>query len=454
MDIPGDLAFALSILKLWSGLPNRLQFGLVKPSGPMARIYRKEAKQLLIAEFQDEGYSSESIRLSDPTPLANNSKNRFDHCYDLSSPREWLEFCEAKQEQRLSEIRQRTACAVTDYSNQAGGGAYTVLRCDFLIDSSEWRVWGEDYHWKRLQDSYTSLQSGRLLADEGSFSMALKSSKQTTEALLYEAEAAFLNASPHLTVGIKERGYVGVMLTVLWTPEITAAGAGIKVSAHACSTMKPSELTPNNPNSPIDVVIGCIPANKNWKQLTRQLPNRYDNHPQAKLSSWCRRRRPLEENFKKENIADVILTKVIDSSSTKESPPLQSLELLEGLTSNMFVVYPRKVLQTPPSSLVLGGYVRQLILDCAEECGYTVEIAPISLKDTAIWKGVFLTSSIKLIIPVHKMLFPSSICDDGSYQTDIVWREPTPKLTENPAPTACDLLYKKIIMEALKNKKL
>ena len=47
--------------------------------------------------------------------------------YDLSSPREWLEFMEVG----------------------GGEGAYTVLRCDYRLKKRKWRIWGKEFHVKK-----------------------------------------------------------------------------------------------------------------------------------------------------------------------------------------------------------------------------------------------------------------------------------------------------------------
>jgi len=257
----------------------------------------------------------------------------------------------------------------------------------------------------------------------------------------------------------KEQSIITVMLTLLWDLDYNRNGRDndeipLRVHGHAFSTMKASQPTSTeivtNPNASVQAVIGHLPpsalesiaaSHENFSSFD-SLPNRYQNFPRAKLSSWCRKRRPLEEVFKTNgDIGDVILTK----------PGGESVELLEGLTSNLFVVYPGKILQTAPSEHVLGGYIRQLVLDSAEKCGYTVELGSISIGDARLWEQVFLTSSIRLIIPVHRMLLPGDQGDDDQLlKLETLWELPSndEKTTDDDChstPTILDVLYAELL---------
>ena len=70
----------------------------------------------------------------------------------------------------------------------------------------------------------------------------------------------------------------------------------------------------NNLNPLVQAVIGHLQPPAYYGAIydhssLLSLPNRNQNYPQAKLSSWCRRRRQLEEIFKKEDAGEIILTK-------------------------------------------------------------------------------------------------------------------------------------------------
>ena len=434
-----------------------------------------------VAEFDIDSGSFRPIDAidfdaSEFTPLAASQKQNGSSSgieYDLTSPREWLEFCEARRHHQ-EKLQQQDRKQTNLEDQEPGGGAYTVLRCDFLLDQKTWRIWGKDFHWNRLRKSCQSLLQQRKLtvsrdkSNEKWEQSALDSSIEVMDLLLTEAETSILsnnNDKKNNPNEKSENSVVVVMLTLLWDPEPNVR-VGIRVRGHVFSAMKASQLLEHdndnvvmdNPNAPVQAVIGHLPPaveervanhyDKSYREIT-SLPNRYQHIPQAKLSSWCRRRRLLEDIFKSNNDRDVILTKqcehendgnVQESSKAGES---SSIELLEGLTSNLFVVYPGNVIRTAPSSHVLGGYARDLILECAHECGYRVEFGPIPLADSSKWKEVLLTSSIRLIIPVNRILLPiaATINKDDSYnndddnelfELDTIWEMPlVKKLADN-----------------------
>jgi len=359
-------------------------------------------------------------------------------------------------------------------------GAYTVIRCDFHLDEKCWRIWGKEFHLKRLQESFRclSLHQRELtqqyqgitddeLVQKLPVRSALDSNTKIMNLLLDEAEKTIDRNKIILEEKEKGAAIVVMMLTLLWEPNhnLTGDSSKIRVRGHAFSTLKVSQVhdvgTTNttNPNQPVQAVIGFLPSTtnshiiaKNYNSSVVALPNRYQNFPQAKLSCWCRRRRLLEEIFKRDDVGDVILTKCSggDNSQTSSSISTESVELLEGLTSNIFFVYPGRIIRTPPSSDVLGGYARQLILDCAVKCGYQVEVKSIPLKDSLSWKDVFLTSSIRLIVPVRAILLPSSSVDGNQHiQLKPFWEmmpDDKTNIHDNDAP-AHDTLYKQVMKQ-------
>ncbi len=421
-----------------------------------------------IAEFDADLSSFRLIETKDECLESSN--------YSLASPREWLEYCEATQRKSVRYDEEQ------DSSDDRFGGAYTVLRCDLRLDKEEsWNIWGKDFHFQRLEESFRMLLSragftNAAADDEESkfIELALDASQTAMNLLLHEAKVAILN-----NIHEKEKEpstIITVMLTLLWEIDYTTNlirendNIPIRVRGHAFSTMKVSRLQNNdpsgnnemgllsNPNAPVQVVLGHLPPSVHEEIRNRQdssnstfsstgtsslksLPNRYQNAPQAKLSSWCRKRRPLEETFKIcKEVGDVILNKGQE-------------ELLEGLTSNVFVVYPGKTLKTAKTEDVLGGYVRHQILECAQDCGYTVDYGPISVREAHLWEEVFLTSSIRLIIPVDKVLLPVETDDDTKlFELETVWELQNDEDTNHDCksstpPPASDVLYAELVKQ-------
>jgi hypothetical protein len=150
---------------------------------------------------------------------------------------------------------------------------------------------------------------------------------------------------------------------------------------------------------------------------------RHDNNPEAKLSSWCRDRRPTEETCKPpppegdgsgSGISEVLLLR---RQSDSYSGCLE-LECLEGLTSNPFVFYNDGTLRTAPSNSVLNGYIRSRVIDLVNNnkehvsLGLNlkvnvVEQAPI-LQDMmdGQWVCASMASSISLIRPIQRIVVP------------------------------------------------
>jgi hypothetical protein len=123
------------------------------------------------------------------------------------------------------------------------------------------------------------------------------------------------------------------------------------------------------------------------------------------------------------------------------------LQILEGLSSNVFVVYDDDTIRTA-SEGVLHGYVRHLVLESALECGLTHDPAPVWLLSPEEcrrhWKEVFITSSSRLIYPVSEILYPSAVDTDrsskesgGASEYRVYWTSPAPLApSENASASA------------------
>jgi branched-subunit amino acid aminotransferase/4-amino-4-deoxychorismate lyase len=116
-------------------------------------------------------------------------------------------------------------------------------------------------------------------------------------------------------------------------------------------------------------------------------------------------------------VGEVLLTR----ECRDENDDDDDVELLEGLTSNLFVVYHNGTLQTPPCDSVLGGYARQLVLDCAAASGTRWEVmeGSIKLSEASQWKEVFTTSAIRLVSPVNVVIQ----VQPGDGTTKTVWTQ-------------------------------
>ena len=118
--------------------------------------------------------------------------------YDLSSPREWMEFLEA---------------------TEGHGGAYTVIRCDYK--QASWRVWGRDFHMKRLCQSYCALMHVN--------EKQLSNITETTNVIL---DSLLEHASLILSTGADANAMYTVMVTILW--QNGTRDASTLVRGHVC----------------------------------------------------------------------------------------------------------------------------------------------------------------------------------------------------------------------------
>jgi hypothetical protein len=398
--------------------------------------------------------------------------------YDISSARGWMEHIEQMEGPKF------------------GVGAYTVLRCDaiFHIPSStnkldcEWKIWGEKFHMNRLSLSFQTLTNNLFGADSvGSFfnnggissgitsisgmgssvhtdSMFTQSIEETTHVInkLLEQATRSINAeivaAPHnrynlLQQNDDESWTQTLMLTILWTSSRQTGGGGaIKplVRGHAAFANAAQPTTTANYMdgsilpTPITACV-AIP-----KQLTPEslsvLPRRHGMNlnrqrqvgasASAKVSSWCRIRRPLEDpnRYKPHDgvVGEVILVRQPDTErgtnimSYSNENFIHTLELLEGLISNLFVVYRDGTVRTAPVGLVLPGYARHLIIQELNERGFKVDSSnPPTMQDMrdGLWSEVFVTSAIRLVVPVERIIMPG-IGANNDNNPHVLWEAP------------------------------
>ena len=247
----------------------------------------------------------------------------------------------------------------------------------------------------------------------------------------------------------------------------------IVVRAHAVSSTQPFRV--RQPIKPIICTIAVEDHTQgqqkqeqdtsNYKEsdatVDASLPNRLD-HPQSKVASWTRLRKKLEnpESYKPVGVGEVLLVRPTTSrehgesslalAPTETETPLHGgLELLEGLSSNLFVLYKSEdgddgtplVLRTAHAG-VLHGYVRHLVLDVAStsSCGIQVSHDPILLQDVHRWKEAFITASSRLIVPISNMLLHDGYRVDGQGAVVPVfreiWRDPRLSSTGNDGGSA------------------
>jgi hypothetical protein len=374
--------------------------------------------------------------------------------HDVSSARGWMEHVEQRDGQLY------------------GVGAYTVLRCDanYTKDECNWRVWGLEFHISRLFSSYRMLFESLGGFDGNISALCEEESARRTDgvinALLDEATLSLREESMQEThhVDLADEFFVRtLMLTVLWTPpridadskesermkpiiirgHATFSGAERAQFRNELSLPSPISACLAIPNDPTVESMSLLPRRHRNDNNFQASPNQSVG-ASAKISSWCRTRRPLESTrFKgpESGVGEVLLVgRAGDIDFDSEQDFIDSLEILEGLISNVFVIYKDGTVRTAPSTKVLSGYARHLVLEIINE-SQELELddsnAPTvhDAKD-GLWSEVFVTSAIKLIVPVNRILIPpikdaesitlwqSDSRGPGDYRfTQLIWSE-------------------------------
>lgn len=371
------------------------------------------------------------------TPLAGDVQDKGlpiyyheDGSYDMTLSPDWMEWME------VTEGRGK---------DEGGAGAYDTMRCDLIVKTPQEQseehhhIWGKDFHMHRLQNSFSSLldASNSGILSEGAVKMAVQESELLLQALVDEAQSsAHLKDRSHATRGEEEdedHTWIQLLkLTLLWSlpkgnnpvdaDATETSMSSIVVRGHACSSG--TSLPVFRSIEPIVVTVAALGHEDDQLQETKSddvntdtnLPTRFQN-PQSKVASWCKQRKKMDnpETYKPPGVSEVLMVRPAAEATValldkNGGTRYSSLELLEGLSSNVCVIYKDGTLRTPEEG-ILFGYVRHLVLESAARCGLKVDTSsPITMQDAidGKWSEVFITSSSRLIWPISRILLPSS----------------------------------------------
>ena len=320
------------------------------------------------------------------------------------------------------------------------GGAYTVLRCESVKnvgstglddeDRYKWKVWDRDFHLKRLLTSFgikyaqEEGDSSEDACSEDDYLTAELESDRSVAKMLEEAKSE-MESKMFRAIMDDADAFPILMVTILWTKGGSKKDdeqKRIRVRAHGSVASVPWPRIGKIPAAiRASIALPPVVGGSSSYQRDWSLPNRHEHDPDAKDSSWCRERRPLEEMFKAEDIGEVLLARAVDSSEVGE---FQGIELLEGLTSNLFVIYKDGTLRTAAAKgSVLPGCARHRVLEAAEILGLSYnETKPVLLQDAVdgLWSEVFVTSAICLVVPVASLSTPEYEKDEGSDEATIL----------------------------------
>lgn len=339
-------------------------------------------------------------------------------------------------------------------------GVYTVIRCDyhhflenvihrttettsFCPPRGFWFIWGREFHLQRLRDSMRALTSPISVQPTTSHISPedLDHACLQTESIIDGLSSIDNDLEEIFLLEPATAASTIVMLTILWyegkslDPVVVRAHAScinnsIALGASTSGAVSDSErkCDLNLPSVPKWTIVVDVSSNTVSRQCYPQ--------PYAKVSSWCTQRKDIEKRYMPQSMLDssnenstrpfdlvtvneVILTQIIKSDETRSV----DLHLLEGLTSNLFVVYPDNVIRTTGQG-VLHGYSRHLVLEAIRTIyhplnsdgppSWTIDtVAPILLTDVHLWREVFCTSAIRLIVPVDRILVAIAVDGDN-----------------------------------------
>lgn len=204
------------------------------------------------------------------------------------------------------------------------------------------------------------------------------------------------------------------MCTVLLEPP------NATILVHACTA--PPARSPIDPTlqpAVVDVVQG-------WRA-----PN-----PEVKHSSWVRERQQFEAQRLADTTEVLLARPRVAHSSSRRDEDLHDqqyrglylheqelcgggegdidngdCDLLEGLVTNFCVIMPhprdpsRDILRTAADG-VLGGHVRNVLLDVCEPMGLEVHLEAPRLREAGSWKEAFLTGTGRVLVPVARLRGP------------------------------------------------
>jgi branched-chain amino acid aminotransferase len=86
--------------------------------------------------------------------------------------------------------------------------------------------------------------------------------------------------------------------------------------------------------------------------------------------------------------------------------------VLEGGTSNVFAVKGSDLF-TPPLGRILGGITRKYVLEAAKSLGMRITVAPLALDALLCADEVFITSTIREVVPVVEVIVAADAASDA-----------------------------------------
>ncbi len=132
-----------------------------------------------------------------------------------------------------------------------------------------------------------------------------------------------------------------------------------------------------------------LPSQYDYEMGVKVCTNRLNRHnPRAKLTSFIKKSQMIKEYCKSNGYEESIMINNND-------------ELLEGLSSNFFVIIQESIHTSDQD--VLKGSVREIVLSEAKLNEFPVILQPIKVRDLSKIDEAFITSTSRGVLPVVKI---------------------------------------------------
>ncbi len=102
-------------------------------------------------------------------------------------------------------------------------------------------------------------------------------------------------------------------------------------------------------------------------------------------------------------LANVLGAEWAQRKEAKEAILLRNGFAMEGTSSNLFIAQKGVIITPPLNYEILGGVTRELIIELSQELAIPVEERPISEQELRQADEIWMTSSVREILPIVKL---------------------------------------------------
>jgi branched-subunit amino acid aminotransferase/4-amino-4-deoxychorismate lyase len=139
-------------------------------------------------------------------------------------------------------------------------------------------------------------------------------------------------------------------------------------------------------------------------------------HPaQLKYTKWALERQPIIDR-RDQSIHETLIY--------QKDPSDGQDYLTEGLTSTFYIIKRDDTIVCPPTEKILFGCIQRWTLFVAQVLSIKMIIEPITMQSCREWKGAFVTSSGRIVQPVHRVVLNHDHENHNEKQKEIISFDP------------------------------